>query len=257
MPRLFPKSMERCGCCWPWNCAYPALNASTWVTGRARRAMCALHGSWKLSSRLITQSFTHFYFYLFWFCFCFAPSHKAPFPVLSRNVPRFPFPTALYVSEQTGRALPTCPRQRPRTVPIPRTERRTRAPFPGAAPRGVPHLRALRGCCGERAAASSCAHRVTIDGRNRPSRPTGSGPGRGAGAAAVAGVVRERVPLAELRVTDCCGSGGHFKKTLRRPQRAVPPPQLGCVPPVPAGTPGRGCAHSGGEMRLHRARRYL
>lgn len=159
-------------------------------------------------------------------------------------------------SRRDGRCLPAHGNV-PAPSRSPRTERRTLAPFPGAAPRGVPHLRALRGCCGERAAASSCAHRVTIDGRNRPSRPTGSGPGRGAGAAAVAGVVREREPLAELRVTDCCGSGGHFKKTLRRPQRAVPPPQLGCVPPVPAGTPGRGCAHSGGEMRLHRARRYL
>lgn len=146
MPRLFPKSMERCGCCWPWNCAYPALNASTWVTGRARRAMRALHGSWKLSSRLITQSFTHFYFYLFWFCFCFAPSHKAPFPVLSRNVPRFPFPTALYVSEQTGRALPTCPRQRPRTVPIP--------------PHRAPHSRPVPGRCPTRGAAPPGAARL-------------------------------------------------------------------------------------------------
>lgn len=205
-------------------------------TARQLEALCTADNS-KLRSLL----------FLLFFFFHLRTKLRSPSSPEMYHVSRSP-QLCTSASRRDGRCLPAHGNV-PARSRSPGTEAPHSRPVSGRYPTRGAQLQALRGCCGDR------AHHVIIHGENRPSRPTGNGPGRGAGAAAVGAVVRGREPLAPLRVTNCCGSGDHFEKTLRHPQRTVPSPQY--LASVPAGTPGRGCTHSGGEMRRHGAKRFL
>lgn len=142
---------------------YPALNASPWIKGRARWAMCIPHGSWKLSSRPITQSFAHFYFYFFFFFFFHlrtklrSPSSPEMYHVSLPHSPvrqRADGTGAAYLPRGTSPHGPDPSHRSPHSLSV-----SGRCPTRGA------QLQALRGCCGDR------AHHVIIHGGNRSPLP--------------------------------------------------------------------------------------